>query len=93
MYRGIRNDSFGTSSAQAQRNSVRFGENFSDGAILEVILLESHSKSSHLGCREPQNRTHLKQTTAVVGVIVNLSMVTTVVTSTTQSIRVGPVRQ
>ncbi len=40
----------------------------------------------------PQDRTYLKQTTAVVGVIVNLRMVTTVVTSTTQSISVGPVR-
>jgi hypothetical protein len=39
-----------------------------------------------------QDRTHLKQTTAVVGVIVNLRMVTTVVTSTTQSINAGPVR-
>ncbi len=36
--------------------------------------------------------TNLKQTTAVVGVIVNLRMVTTIVTSTTQSISVGPVR-
>ncbi len=35
---------------------------------------------------QPQNRTHLKQTTAVVGVIVNLRMVTTVVTSTTQAL-------
>jgi hypothetical protein len=34
----------------------------------------------------PQNRTHLKQTTAVVGVIVNLRMVTTVVTSATQAL-------
>jgi hypothetical protein len=41
---------------------------------------------------QPQNRTHLKQTTAVVGVIVNLRMITTVVTSTTQSISAGPVR-
>ena len=41
---------------------------------------------------QPQDRTHLKQTTAVVGVIVNLRMVTTVVTSTTQSISAGPVR-
>jgi hypothetical protein len=32
-------------------NSVRFGEIFSDGAILEVILLELCSKSSHLGSR------------------------------------------
>jgi hypothetical protein len=40
----------------------------------------------------PQDRTHLKQTTAVVGVIINLRMVTTVVTSTTQSIIAGPVR-
>ena len=40
----------------------------------------------------PQDRTHLKQTTAVVEVIVNLRMVTTIVTSTTQSIRAGPVR-
>ncbi len=39
-----------------------------------------------------QDRTHLKQATAVVGVIVNLRMVTTVVTSTTQSISAGPVR-
>jgi hypothetical protein len=38
------------------------------------------------------DRTHLKQTTAVVGVIVNLQMVTTVLTSTTQSISAGPVR-
>ncbi len=41
---------------------------------------------------QPQDRTHLKQTTAVVGVIVNLRMVTIVVTSTTQSISAGPVR-
>jgi hypothetical protein len=34
----------------------------------------------------PQDRTHPKQTTAVVGVIVNLRMVTTVVTSTTQAL-------
>ncbi len=40
----------------------------------------------------PQDRTHLKQTTAVVGVIVNLRMVTTIVASTTQSISAGPVR-
>ncbi len=40
----------------------------------------------------PQNRTHLKQTTGVVGVIVNLRIVTTIVTTTTQSIGVGPVR-
>ncbi len=33
-------------------NSVRFSENFSDGVILEVILLESRSKSSHLGRRD-----------------------------------------
>ena len=38
---------------------------------------------------QPQYRTHLKQTAAVVGVIVNLRMVTTVVTSTTQSISAG----
>jgi hypothetical protein len=41
---------------------------------------------------QPQDRTHLKQTTAVVGVIVNLRMVTTVVMSTTQSISADPVR-
>jgi hypothetical protein len=41
---------------------------------------------------QPQDSTHLKQTTAVVGVIVNLRMVTTVVMSTTQSISAGPVR-
>jgi hypothetical protein len=40
----------------------------------------------------PQNGTHLKQTTAVVGVIVNLKMVTTIVASTTQSISAGSVR-
>jgi hypothetical protein len=34
-------------------------------------------------------RTHLKQTTAVVGVRVNLRMVTTVVASNTQSISAG----
>jgi hypothetical protein len=41
---------------------------------------------------QPQDRTYLKQTTAVVGVIGNLRMVTTVGTSTTQSISVDPVR-
>jgi hypothetical protein len=41
---------------------------------------------------QPQDRTHIKQTTAVVGVIVNLRMVTPIVTSTTQSISAGPVR-
>ncbi len=41
---------------------------------------------------QPLNRIHLKQTTAVVGVIVNLRMGTTIVTITTQSISVGPVR-
>jgi hypothetical protein len=43
---------------------------------------------------QPQDRTHLKQTTAVVGVIVivNLRMVTTIITSTTQSIIAGPLR-
>ncbi len=41
---------------------------------------------------QPQDRTHLKQTTAVVGVIINLRMVTTIVTSTTQNIGAGPVR-
>jgi hypothetical protein len=33
------------------RNSVTFGENFSDGRILIAILLESRSKLSHLGHR------------------------------------------
>jgi hypothetical protein len=41
---------------------------------------------------QPQDRTHLMQTTVAVGVIVNLRMVITVVTSTTQSISAGPVR-
>ncbi len=31
----------------------------------------------------PQDRTHLKQTTAVVGVMVNIRMVNTIVTSNT----------
>jgi hypothetical protein len=39
-----------------------------------------------------QKRTHLKQTTAVVGVIVNLRMVTTIVTITIPGISAGPVR-
>jgi hypothetical protein len=34
------------------RDSVKFSEDFSDGAILEVILLESRSILSHLGRRE-----------------------------------------
>jgi hypothetical protein len=38
---------------------------------------------------QPQDRTHQMQTAAVVGVIVNLRMVTTIVTSTTQSISPG----
>jgi hypothetical protein len=40
----------------------------------------------------PQDRAHLKQASAVVGVIVYQRMVPTIVTSTTQSISVGPVR-
>jgi hypothetical protein len=40
----------------------------------------------------PQDRTHLKQTTAMLEVIVHLRMVTTVVASTTQSISAGHVR-
>jgi hypothetical protein len=52
MYRGILNNSFWNKlRAILWRNSVRFGENFSDGAILEVIFLESRSKLSHLGRR------------------------------------------
>jgi hypothetical protein len=35
---------------------------------------------------QPQKRTHLKQTTAVVGMIVNLRMVTTIVTSTIKAL-------
>jgi hypothetical protein len=51
------------------------------------------SKPWNYACTiQPQDRTHLKQTTAVVGVIVNLKTVTTVVTSTTQSISADPVR-
>jgi hypothetical protein len=38
---------------------------------------------------QPQYKTHLKQTTAVVVVIVNLRMVTIIVTNTTQSISAG----
>ncbi len=34
------------------RDSVIFGEKFYDGRILSAILLESRSKSSHLGRRE-----------------------------------------
>ncbi len=33
------------------RDSVKFSKDFSDSAILEVILLESRSISSHLGRR------------------------------------------
>ncbi len=32
---------------------------------------------------QPQDRTHLKQTNAVVGVTINLGMVTSIVSSTT----------
>ncbi len=38
---------------------------------------------SYVSTTLPQNKTHLKQTTAVVGVMVNLRMVTIIVTSTT----------
>ncbi len=42
------------------------------------------SKSwSYISTILPQNRTHLKQSTAVVRVMVNLRMFTTIVTSTT----------
>jgi hypothetical protein len=48
------------------------------------------SKTMKYVCKiQPQDRTHLKQTTTVVGVIVNLRMVTTAVTSSTQSISAG----
>jgi hypothetical protein len=36
------------------RDSVKFSKDFSDGAILEVIFLESRSISSHLGRRDEQ---------------------------------------
>jgi hypothetical protein len=36
------------------RNSVKFSKDFSDGAILGAIFLESRSKSSHLGRRDIQ---------------------------------------
>jgi hypothetical protein len=38
---------------------------------------------SYISTILPQNRTHLKQTTAVAGVMVNLKMVATIVTSST----------
>ncbi len=34
------------------RDSVKFSKDFSDGAILEVIFLESRQKLSHLGPRD-----------------------------------------
>jgi hypothetical protein len=54
-YRGIHNN--GLEQARRKlgailwRDSVIFGKNFSDGRILSAILLESRSKSSHLGRR------------------------------------------
>jgi hypothetical protein len=55
-YRGILNNSFGTSrrklGAILWRDSVIFGKNFSDGQILSAILYESRSKLSHLGRRD-----------------------------------------
>jgi hypothetical protein len=61
--------------------------------ITTVAVTGTISKTVNYVCTiRPLDRTHLKQTTAVVGVIVNLRMVTTIVTSTTQSISAGPVR-
>jgi hypothetical protein len=48
-----------------------------------------HKPWNYVCTIQPQDRTHLKQTTAVVGVMENLRMVTSVVTSTTQSISAG----
>ncbi len=42
------------------RDSAIFGENFSDGRILSAILLESRSKLSHLGRREPDDKARVK---------------------------------
>jgi hypothetical protein len=49
-----------------------------------VTIKSTRSKPrSYIRTILPQNGTHLKQTAAMVGVIVNLRMVATVVTSTT----------
>ncbi len=62
------------------------------GTIVDAVTGTIRAKLWNDVCTiRPQDRTHLKQTTAVVGVIVNLRMVTAVM-STTQSISVGPVR-
>jgi hypothetical protein len=62
------------------------------GATTNAVT-ETISKPWNYVCTiRPQDRTHLKQTTAVVGVIVNLRMNIMVVTGTTQSISAGPVR-
>jgi hypothetical protein len=47
---------------------------------------------SYISTILPPNRNHLKQTTAAVGVMINLRIVTTRVTSTALSICAGPVR-
>ncbi len=51
--------------------------------IADTVTSTISKTEEYIGTILPQNRTHLKQTTAVVGVMVSLRMVTTVVTSTT----------
>jgi hypothetical protein len=62
------------------------------GTTVDTVTGTISKPWSYVCTIRPQDRTHLKQTTAVVGVIVNLRMVTTIVTSTAKSISAGPVR-
>ncbi len=55
------------------------------GTIADAVT----STFSKIVAQQSQYRTHQMQTAAVVGLKVNLRMVTTVVTSTTQSISAG----
>jgi hypothetical protein len=61
------------------------------GTTVDAVTGTINKTVDNICTIRPQNRTHLKQTTAV-RVIVNLRMVTTIVTSTTHRISAGPVR-
>jgi hypothetical protein len=68
------------------------GVNLRMGTTADAVTGTNSKPWSYVCTIQPQDRTHLKQTTTLIGVIVNLRMVTTIVTSTTQCISAGPVR-
>jgi hypothetical protein len=52
------------------------------GTTVNIVTGTISNPWNYVCTIQPQDRTHLKQTTAVVGVTVNLEMVTSIVSST-----------